>query len=94
MGNEDDFSWKVIPGVDGKTVGESKKKEFQLSNLFGKTLKEKVKLTYFFSVRATNERGASGFSKVAKVVVLPSEKDVFISGTINKYIAGMFLKIN
>jgi len=88
MGDEDDFSWKVIGDVKGKLVGESRKKNFMLSNMFSKMAEEKMKLTYFFSVRATNERGSSGFSKVAKVVVLPSEKDKFVGGTINKYIVG------
>ena len=90
LASEDDFSWKKIDGIQSNIKEKTEFKQFQLSSLF-KNVPQNTKVTYFFSVRATNVRGGSGFNKVGKVVILPSEKDVMVPGTLNDFIVGELL---
>ncbi|XP_066920078.1 uncharacterized protein [Clytia hemisphaerica] len=85
LASEDDFSWEKIDGIESNIKQKTEFKQFQLSSLI-KNVPQNTKVTYFFSVRATNVRGGSGFKKVGKVVILPSEKDVMVPGTLNDFI--------
>ena len=89
---DDAKSWRKIEGIVSQTRMKSENKKFQLSSLFeNEDIPQNDKVTYFFSVRATNMYGRSGFSRVVKVVILPSEKQEVVAGAlIAGYILGEF----
>lgn len=92
MDHQDDYQWKKTEKIPSKPENPSEGTRFQLSAMFKNTIPQDVKVTYFFSVRATNERGASGFSYVVKVVILPSERSKSVPGSLNQFIVGKLIK--
>ena len=90
LGHKDDDSWRRIEGIASQPKELSESKKFQLTSLFeDEDIPKDDKVTYFFSARAKNMYGQSGFSRVVKVVILPSEQEDVVAGElIPKFILG------
>lgn len=97
LSHQDDDSWRKIDGIASQ---DEESKKFQLSSLFNaEDIPKEDKVTFLFSVCATNMYGRSGFSQLVKVVILPSERKKLIAGepVLKKFILGglnRLLKLN
>lgn len=85
---DNDFGWKSISGIksneeEANSNDEHEAHNFHLSELINPGDEEKM--TYFFSVRARNKQGYSGFSAVVKLVALMTDTTLVKGSPITQY---------
>lgn len=87
----DSAGWKVIKEIESteeEDVKNNDQEEIFHLNKYIKKDETADQMAYFFSVRAHNERGFSGFSPVVKLVEMASDTGMVKGSTISKYIDG------